>query len=548
MAVLVWVTTAVDGSFAARRTAALPVQGGGDAVAELALAVGERVQDVALREDARAHRVGIQDDPGVSRQARVDRQQACIQCLLVACQRFQFLERVHARPGEGIVKGVGSLVHPREPAAVSAESPDEDVEPATVAEYMGAEVDSIDAELGATVGGQISLISPQGRTTPFGTVPRIVSYNVAATFEVGVYDYDKAFVIMPIEDAQTLLMLDDSVSMIEVETVDPDNVEAILAPLAAQVTGRAVVTDWRSMNSALFEALSVERVAMFVILSLIILVAVFNILSSLIMLVRAKTRDIAILRTMGASRASLIKIFVTVGVTIGTLGTVAGLALGAVALFFRQPVINFVQIVTGQDLWDPSIRFLTELDAWAAGHQAAGRPLLFCGDLNVARTDMDVHAKEKRLNGIGQRPDERALIERILSRGLVDVHRMFEPDNPDLFTWWAPWRNMRQRNIGWRIDYILASQGLAAMLAPAADRRGRGDFAHPVVRGRRGLFGTRRRPRRHADFTRGGSGLRCARAGGADRDGAPRRAPAVGGADGGPRRAPHPRSPALRES
>ena len=215
--------------------------------------------------------------------------------------------------------------------------------------------------LGATVGGQISLISPQGRTTPFGTVPRIVSYNVAAIFEVGVYDYDKAFVVMPIEDAQTLLMLGDAVGMVEIETVDADRVGEILAPLAAAVAGQAVLSDWRSMNQALFEALSVERVAMFVILSLIILVAVFNILSSLIMLVRAKTRDIAILRTMGASRRSLLKIFMTVGTIIGGLGTVAGLVLGAIALYFRQPVVNFVQIVTGQDLWDPTIRFLTEL-------------------------------------------------------------------------------------------------------------------------------------------------------------------------------------------
>ncbi|SMF60689.1 lipoprotein-releasing ABC transporter permease subunit [Allosphingosinicella indica] len=217
--------------------------------------------------------------------------------------------------------------------------------------------------LGAQLGGQISLISPQGRDTPFGTVPRIVSYTVSAIFEVGVYDYDKAFVIMPMEDAQTLLMLGDAVGMVEVKTVDADKVGEILAPLAQRFSSQAAVADWRSMNSALFEALSVERVAMFVILSLIILVAVFNILSSLIMLVRAKTRDIAILRTMGASRNSLLRVFMTVGITIGTLGTIAGLALGAVALYFRQPIVSFVQFVTGQNLWDPSIRFLTELPA-----------------------------------------------------------------------------------------------------------------------------------------------------------------------------------------
>jgi lipoprotein-releasing system permease protein len=215
--------------------------------------------------------------------------------------------------------------------------------------------------LGAQVGSQISLISPQGRTTPFGTVPRIIGYNVAAIFEVGVYDYDKAFVVMPIPDAQTLLMLDDAVGMIEVQTVDPDKVGEILAPLAAKTKQVAVVQDWRSMNASLFEALQVERVAMFVVLSLIIVVAVFNILSSLIMLVRAKTRDIAILRTMGASRRAMMKIFMTVGVSIGAVGTLAGLVLGAIFLFFRQGVVEAIQYLTGQNLWDPSIRFLTEL-------------------------------------------------------------------------------------------------------------------------------------------------------------------------------------------
>ena len=144
-------------------------------------------------------------------------------------------------------------------------------------------------------------------------------------------------------------------------TVDPDTVGQTLAPLAPKLANRALIIDWRSMNAQLFEALEIERIAMFVVLSIIVLVAVFNILSSLIMLVRAKTRDIAILRTMGATRASLVKIFVVVGTVIGALGTLAGLGLGFVFLFFRQSVVNFVQFVTGQNLWDPSIRFLTEL-------------------------------------------------------------------------------------------------------------------------------------------------------------------------------------------
>lgn len=215
--------------------------------------------------------------------------------------------------------------------------------------------------LGLQVGDSITIISPEGRTTAFGTVPRIVDYQVAAIFEVGLYDFDRAFVIMPMQEAQNFLLMGDAIGMIEVETTDADRVGEIMAPLAAATRGRAVVNDWRSMNSALFEALQVERVAMFVVLSIIVLVAVFNILSSLIMLVRAKTRDIAILRTMGATRASLMRVFMTVGVTIGVLGIIAGMLLATLFLYYRQGVVGFVQRVTGQNLWDPSIRFLTEL-------------------------------------------------------------------------------------------------------------------------------------------------------------------------------------------
>jgi lipoprotein-releasing system permease protein len=215
--------------------------------------------------------------------------------------------------------------------------------------------------LGAYPGSEISLISPEGRSTPIGTVPRIVSYRVGAIFEVGIYDFDNAFVVMPMQDAQTLLMMGDDVGMIEVQVTDPDNVAAILAPLQKLTHNRAIITDWRQMNSALYEALEIERVAMFVVLSLIVLVAVFNILSSLIMLVRAKTRDIAILRTMGASRRGLMKVFVTVGVTIGSLGIILGIVLGALFLFFRQGIVNAFQFLTGANLWDPSVRFLTEL-------------------------------------------------------------------------------------------------------------------------------------------------------------------------------------------
>ena len=215
--------------------------------------------------------------------------------------------------------------------------------------------------LGAQIGSTVTIINPSGRSTPFGTVPREIGYTVGAIFEIGVFEFDKAYVVMPMADAQLLMLSGDSVGMIEVKTTDPDQAAQILQPLAQSLAGRAVVTSWQQMNASLFEALAVERVAMFVILSIIILVAAFNIVSSLIMLVRTRTRDIAILRTIGAERSSVLRIFLTIGTTIGVLGMLAGLALGFIFLFFRQPIVTGIQWLTGQNLWDPSIRFLTEL-------------------------------------------------------------------------------------------------------------------------------------------------------------------------------------------
>jgi lipoprotein-releasing system permease protein len=215
--------------------------------------------------------------------------------------------------------------------------------------------------LGAYPGSQITLWNPEGRSTVVGTVPREVSYTVGAIFEIGVHDYDKIFVVMPMQDAQQLLLMGDQIGMIEIQTDNPDKIDEIVAPLRPLIEGRGAIVTWRQMNSALFQALEVERVAMFVVLCLITLVAAFNIASSLIMLVRAKMRDIAILRTMGASRKGMMKVFMTVGLTIGSLGIVLGLVLGAVFLFFRQDVVNLIERITGQNLWDPSIRYLTEL-------------------------------------------------------------------------------------------------------------------------------------------------------------------------------------------
>ena len=228
-------------------------------------------------------------------------------------------------------------------------------------EDMVAVGSGLATNLGLTVGSPITIINPAGQTTPFGVVPRQVGYTVGAIFETGVFEFDKAYVIMPLSTAQVLTLAGDSVGVIELDTRDADAVQGITEPLGRAVASKGIVRTWQQMNSSLFEALAVERIAMFVILSIIILVAAFNIVSSLIMLVKTRTRDIAILRTIGAERSSILRIFLTIGTSIGVLGVIAGLLVGFVFLFFRQNVVNAIQYVTGQNLWDPSIRMITEL-------------------------------------------------------------------------------------------------------------------------------------------------------------------------------------------
>ena len=147
-----------------------------------------------------------------------------------------------------------------------------------------------------------------------------------------------------------------------------------------------------------------------------------------------------------------------------------------------RATVASIYVPNGGKDFPAKMRFLEALDAYAAEFHAAGLPLVLCGDLNVARTDMDVHPKERKPRAVGQLPEERAVIERILSRGLVDVHRQLDPDNADLFTWWAPWRNLRQRNIGWRLDYVLASRPLADRVVSCTVQREFGTSDHgPVV-------------------------------------------------------------------
>ena len=141
-----------------------------------------------------------------------------------------------------------------------------------------------------------------------------------------------------------------------------------------------------------------------------------------------------------------------------------------------------IYVPNGGKNFAAKMQFLQAMEAFAVAHESSGSPLVLCGDMNVARTDMDVHPKERKVNAIGQRPDERALLERVISHGLVDVHRQQEPDNADLFTWWAPWRNLRARNIGWRLDLILASRSIAERTKSCIVQREFGTSDHgPVI-------------------------------------------------------------------
>lgn len=216
-------------------------------------------------------------------------------------------------------------------------------------------------QLYVRVGDKLTLIAPKGTSTPFGTAPRMRAFTVVATFEVGVYDYDNLFVFMPLEEAQIFFKIPEAVSALEIFIENPDEIEEYLRPLAEASGDAGMITDWRQMNVSLFSALQVERNVMFLILSLIILVAVFNIVSSLIMLVKDKARDVAILRTMGASPGSIMRIFMIAGASIGVFGTLLGVGLGVLVTVNINNIQKGLEALTGTVLWNPQIRFLTEM-------------------------------------------------------------------------------------------------------------------------------------------------------------------------------------------
>jgi lipoprotein-releasing system permease protein len=217
--------------------------------------------------------------------------------------------------------------------------------------------------MGLGVGSQISLISPQGAATAFGTMPRIKSFRIAGLFEVGMYEYDSSFVYIGLADAQAYFQLADRVTAVEVIVDRPEQITRWRTPMAAAAQGQGRVVDWQQLNAHFFNALEVERNVMFLILTLIIIVAAFNIITGITMLVKTKGRDIAILRSMGATQGAVMRIFFLAGASIGIAGTLIGLALGVAFAINIDTIRLFLEGLTGAELWSAEIRFLSRLPA-----------------------------------------------------------------------------------------------------------------------------------------------------------------------------------------
>jgi lipoprotein-releasing system permease protein len=234
--------------------------------------------------------------------------------------------------------------------------------------------------LGLGVGSRLQLISPQGQATVIGTIPRIRAYRVVAIFQVGFNEADTSFVFLPLSAAQVFFRMPDAASQIEVMTADPDRVAGVNRAIRATLAGLPVrVVDWTQSNNSFFAAVEVERNVMFLILTLIILVAAFNIVSSLIMMVKDKTRDIAVLRTLGAVQGAVMRVFLMCGASVGVAGTLAGTLLGVVFCLNIESIRHALESLTGTNLFNPEVYFLSRLPAvlqWSEVAQVVGMALV----------------------------------------------------------------------------------------------------------------------------------------------------------------------------
>jgi lipoprotein-releasing system permease protein len=218
-------------------------------------------------------------------------------------------------------------------------------------------------KLGLYPGGPITLIAPRGNVTPFGTTPRVKTYTIAGTFCIGMSEYDQGLVLMPFQEAQLYFNMGSNASDVEVMIDNPDRAAALAGPIGRAAGPNSHVYTWQQLDSTFFDAIIVERNVMFLILTLIILVAALNIISGLIMLVKDKSGDIAILRTMGATRGAVMRVFLIAGASIGVAGTAAGFLIGVVFCANIESIRQFLSSLTGTTLFDPEIYFLSHMPA-----------------------------------------------------------------------------------------------------------------------------------------------------------------------------------------
>ena len=218
-------------------------------------------------------------------------------------------------------------------------------------------------QLSVRAGDNITLVTPRGAVTPMGTTPRIKTYKISAVFEIGMSEYDSAFVFMPLTEAQAYFNRAGDVTAIEVYTGDPDQIDRFRQPVTDAAARPIYMVDWRQRNATFFNALQVERNVMFLILTLIVLVAALNIVSGLIMLVKDKGSDIAILRTMGATQGAMMRVFLITGASIGVVGTLVGFLLGTVVCLNIEEIRRFLSWLTNTELFSPELYFLSKLPA-----------------------------------------------------------------------------------------------------------------------------------------------------------------------------------------
>lgn len=230
------------------------------------------------------------------------------------------------------------------------------------------------------MGDNISLVSANAATpTPFGSMPRIMSYPVVSSFFMGMYEYDSGYIFMPLETAQKYLNIGQSVTHIDLFLKDPENTTAVQESLQRLLPDGFVVRDWRELNRGFVGALQVESNVMFLILMLIVIVAAFNIVSSLVMLVKDKNKDIAVLRTFGVSRKSMMKIFILSGTSIGVIGTFFGTIFGVLVAIYIEPIRQFFQWATGRDLFPAELYYLSELPSKLEFASVVGIAILAIG-------------------------------------------------------------------------------------------------------------------------------------------------------------------------